>query len=143
MSSLKLSDGSAVALKPHYTHKAEREYNAIITEGVTFVTEIVRGADGQPLIDELTGAVKEKTVPQGMKATNATKANEALLRCLIDTITDKDGRLVPFSLEWLDNLPHADYQTLERAVLDMKAAVDNLKPAKDDDETGRESVSKK
>lgn len=140
---MKLSTGHTVVLKKHYTHKAEREYNSVLMRGVTFVTEIIRDKDGNAMTDPKTGDIMEKTVPSGLSADNTTKANEKLIECLVDTVTDSEGRPVTFSYAWLEELPQEDYKTLEAAALAMKTAVDALKPKKDDEETARVSDSKK
>lgn len=123
---LTLSDGTAVTLRPHYTHRAEREYNAIIMEGVTFTTEIVRDKDGEPMVDPKTKQIMEKTVPQGMKAENATKANEALILALIESAS-KDGAAIEPSQDWLENMAQDDFAVLEKSALSMKRSVDEKK----------------
>lgn len=136
---IKLSDGSVVSFRPHYTHKAEREYNAALMEGVTFKTEIATDKDGTPLIDEETGNIKEVHKPEGMKASNATKANEALIRCLIASVKDAAGRDLPFSSDWLDNIAEPDYKLIEEKVTAMKAEVDAKKK---EDKAGQSEAKK-
>lgn len=123
---LTLSDGSVVTFRPHYTHRADREYNAIIMDGVTFTTEMVKDKDGNPVIDEETGQPVEKTVPHGMKAENANKANEALIKALIQSV-ERDKKTVFHDAEWLDNLPEEDFKALQKFAEGMKQAVDDKK----------------
>lgn len=140
---MKLSTGITVVLKKHYTHRAEREYQAALMKGVTFRTEIQRDAEGNAIVDPQTGDFKERTVTEGLSVENTAKANEKLIECLIESINDEEGHAIEFSEKWLGDLPQADYKMIEDAALAMKTATDDLKPKKDDDEKKRTSESKK
>lgn len=140
---MKLSSGHTVVLKKHYPHRAEREYQAVMMKGVSFRTEIVRDANGNAMVDEKTGDIIEKTVTDGLNMENTAKANEKLIECLIESITDSNGADVQFSEAWLGDLPQADYKALEKSALAMKNAVDELKPKKDEEEAKNPSESKK
>lgn len=99
-----------VVLKDFITHKASRDYQATLFKDTQM---------------EQTGEVDEKGRPKmkfAINPANAELANEALVVAMIKTVKLSDGSEVVATREWLDELPQADFQKIEKAVLDIKNA---------------------
>lgn len=112
--SVTLSTGEVVHLRDTYTHKADREFNRAINQGVTWVE------------DPETGKYK----PSHQPLENFALAVEASLLCLILRVTDATGAEVAPSQAWLDDLKQQDYERLAESEAAMRQGVDKEKGKK-------------
>lgn len=110
--SITLSDSTKVHLREKFTHKMHKVLFTALNKGVVWKQDLDSGEF-------------QKELP----AINIELQYEAIFELLIEKITDKSGKEVAYSHEWLDDLSQADYRLLEEAA----ALVRFGPPLKDED----------
>jgi hypothetical protein len=99
---LTLSTGEQVTLRDRFTHGMHKELFRAINKGVSWKMNTETGE-------------YEKEVP----AENIEFQYEAVLPLMIEKI-EKEGKQVPLSPEWVQELLEADYMLLEAAAAQIK-----------------------
>lgn len=98
-----LSDSTKVHLRDRFTHKMHKELFAALNKGVVWKQSLESGD-------------YEKEMP----ALNIEMQYESVLPMLTEKIVTRDGKEVPYSQEWLDDLLQGDYRLLEEAATEIR-----------------------
>ena len=103
-----LSTGHTVHLRDQYTHRMECAFKEALTKGMQ-----LRESGGEVIVNDI-------------KADALDRAVEAVFALLVDKI-EKNGEPVPYSTDWLMDLPEKDFLHIKRKVDDIRSENEDKK----------------